>query len=187
MHWSRRKLAPKCTNKAKICTIEGKIAPKKTTNRYPTGKNPSFPLQVFAELLRWNFGAVVNAIFLGAMLHTRSQRNTYKADIPVCKAWHERWRDSWGSPNPAPNGQQAAPSGAASLVWGSLSTGSATFCILFGGNVCPKMFECPKIFKNCPKLLGGYCTPAPTRSRRNLPHFAGWLIYKSLIYSAARL
>ena len=55
---------------------------------------------------------------------------------PVCKAWHERCRDSllfdslqilpiwgkiWGSPNPAPNGQQAAPFGAASLVWGSLS------------------------------------------------------------------
>ena len=49
------------------------------------------------------------------------------AHQPVCKAWHERRQDSWGSPNPAPNGQQAAPFGAAFLVWGSLSMGSAIY------------------------------------------------------------
>ena len=38
----------------------------------------------------------------------------------MCKARHERRRDSWDSPNPAPNGQQAAPFGAAFLIWGSL-------------------------------------------------------------------
>ena len=35
----------------------------------------------------------------------------------------------------------------------------------------PKWLTLSKIFKNCPKLLGGYRHPAP-RSRRNLPHFA---------------
>ena len=38
----------------------------------------------------------------------------------------------------------------------------------------PKCLTLTQIFKNCPKLLGGYRTPAPTRSRRNLPRFADW-------------
>ena len=57
-------------------------------------------------------------------------------------------------------GQQAAPFGAASLVWGSVSTGSAIFCVciyvyiiyLFGSDICPKMSDCPKFLKTAPSF-----------------------------------
>ena len=39
----------------------------------------------------------------------------------------------------------------------------------------PKCLTLPQIVKNYPKLLGEYRTPAPTRSRRNLPRFADWV------------
>ena len=137
-------------NKRCACPEHGTVS---SATYYPAGAN------------RCEFSRNPGASGANLVLAHTAKRGTCTPEVPVCKAWHERRRDSWGSPNPA-------PFGAAFFVWGSLSMGSAIHAHIYNTYAIIYKISAPNFFKNCPKLLGGHHTPAPTKFRRNLPCFA---------------